>query len=159
MSRLVAILLLFFIAAPACAQPAEPMRLPVDAHPLVFQTAKGKVSLDVEIADTDSERMQGLMNRTDFPENRAMLFTFDETRPITMWMKNTPLPLDMVFIAQNGRIAAIRENTEPFSEAIISSIAPVKYVVELRAGAAKRLGLAIGDPVRHPAICGQCAAQ
>jgi uncharacterized protein len=159
MQRLAAILLLFFITIPAYAQPAEPMRLPVDAHSLVFETAKGKVSLDVEIADTDPERMQGLMHRTDFPENRAMLFVFDETRPIMMWMKNTPLPLDMVFVAQDGKIAAIRENTKPFSEAIVSSTVPVKYVVELRAGAAKRLGLAIGEPVRHPAICGQCAAQ
>lgn len=152
MPRLVAILLSFFLVIPAYAQPAEPMRLPVDAHPLVFETAKGKVSLEVEIADTDPERMQGLMHRTDLPENRAMLFVFDETRSIMMWMKNTPLPLDMVFVAQNGTIAAIRENTEPFSEAIISSTVPVRYVVELRAGTAKRLGLAIGEPVRHPVI-------
>jgi len=138
---------------------AEPMRLPVDEHPLVFETGKGKVSLDVEIADTDAERMRGLMFRTDFPDDRAMLFVFDETRTVMMWMKNTPLPLDMVFVGRNGEIATIRDNTEPFSEAIISSVVPVGFVIELRAGAARRLGLAIGDHVRHPAICGECAAQ
>ncbi|WP_420962299.1 DUF192 domain-containing protein [Brucella sp. IR073] len=157
MQRFAAILLLFLIVLPAHAQRIEPMRLAVDAHPLVFETAKGKKSLEVEIADTDAERMRGLMYRTDLPENRAMLFVFDETQPVMMWMKNTPLPLDMVFLAKDGTIATIRENTEPFSETIISSIVPAAFVVELRAGTAKRLGLAIGEHVRHPAICGQCA--
>jgi uncharacterized protein len=158
MPRLFALLLSFLLIVPAYAQPAEPMRLPIDPHPLVFDTAKGKVSFEVEIADTDPERERGLMFRTDLPANRAMLFTFDETRPVMMWMKNTPLPLDMVFLAKDGTIATIRENTEPFSEAIISSIVPVAFVIELRAGTAKRLGLAVGQHVNHSAICGKCAA-
>ncbi|YBV97263.1 DUF192 domain-containing protein [Phyllobacteriaceae bacterium JZ32] len=159
MPRFLTVFLLLLFVLPARAEMAEPMRLPLDKHPLVFQTAKGPVSLGVEIADTDAERMRGLMYRTDFPEDRAMLFVFDETRTVMMWMKNTPLPLDMVFVGHDGAIATIRENTEPFSEAIVSSVVPVAFVIELRAGVAKRLGLAIGDHVRHPAICGECAAQ
>ncbi|PRD42018.1 DUF192 domain-containing protein [Phyllobacterium phragmitis] len=159
MPNFLTIFLLLFLVFPARAEMAAPMRLPVDDHQLVFETAKGKVSLDAEIADTDAERMRGLMNRTDLPENRAMLFVFDQTRMVMMWMKNTPLPLDMLFVTRDGAIATIRENTEPFSEAVISSIVPVSFVIELRAGAAKRLGLAMGDMVRHPSICGQCTAQ
>ncbi|RCS22026.1 DUF192 domain-containing protein [Phyllobacterium salinisoli] len=159
MHRFFTVFLLLFFALPARAETGEPMRLPLDAHRLVFETAKGKVSLDVEIADTDPERMRGLMYRTDFPENRAMLFVFDDTRTVMMWMKNTPLSLDMVFVNRDGAIATIRENTEPFSEAIVSSMVPVAFVIELRAGVAKQLGLAMGDTVRHPAICGPCATK
>lgn len=134
-----------------------PMRLPVDSTPLIFSTAKGDIAMDVEIADDDGKRMRGLMYRTDLPEDRAMLFVFGETRPVMMWMKNTPLSLDMVFLQDNGTIATIREKTEPFSENIVSSGVPVAYVVELRAGTADRLGLKVGEKVRHPAICSACA--
>lgn len=128
------------------------MRLPVDPAPLVFETPAGRVSFDVEVANTDESRSAGLMHRVDLPSNRAMLFVFDQTRDVMMWMENTPLPLDMVFIADDGKVSAIAPNTEPFSRAIVSSRGPVRFVVELNAGTAKRLGIGVGNTVQHPVI-------
>lgn len=150
--------LLFFVGLAGFAHADDqPMRLGTDASPLVFATAKGKVSIEIEIADTDDKRMRGLMFRKDLPENRGMLFVFAETRPVLMWMKNTPLPLDMVFLGENGHISSIQRNTEPYSEAIISSGEPAAFVIELRAGTAEKIGLSVGDRVIHPAVCGACA--
>ena len=80
-----------------------------------------------------------------------MLFVFDQMQPVGFWMKNTILPLDLVFIGEDGRIKAI-EHGEPFSEAVISPGEPVRFVLELNAGVAARDGIADGDLVRHPAI-------
>jgi uncharacterized membrane protein (UPF0127 family) len=144
----------FFVisAIPALALDQAPMHLPIDAAPLTVNTAKGDVPFRVEIADTDEERERGLMFRTDLKDNSAMLFVFDATRLVTMWMENTPSALDMLFLDDNGRISAIRENAVPFSRDVISSGEPVRFVVEVKAGTARRLGLTIGDKVRHPAI-------
>lgn len=156
MRHFLAFLLFFIVMVGFAKADDQPMRLAVDASPLVFVTAKGKVSIEIEVADTDDKRMRGLMFRKDLPENRGMLFAFKETRPVLMWMKNTPLPLDMVFLGGNGHISTIQRNTEPYSEAIISSGEPAAFVIELRAGTAKKLGLAVGDRVIHPAVCETC---
>ncbi len=105
----------------------------------------------VEIANTPETRSRGLMFRRELPEGRGMLFEFGarETE-VSMWMKNTYIPLDMVFIRANGLINHIAENTTPFSEATISSNGPVKGVLEVIAGTARRLGIAAGDRVEHP---------
>ena len=126
--------------------------LPVDAVPLVIMTADGEKSFRVEIADTDEERAVGLMNRETMPSDQGMLFDFESTRDVHMWMKNTILSLDMLFIRSDGTIAGIAENTVPFSEAIISSPGPVAYVLELNAGTAAREGISAGDRAVHPAI-------
>lgn len=156
MSRLKAVLaglvFLIFAAIPALAVDQTPMHLPIDPAPLTVNTAKGDVPFRVEVADTDEERERGLMFRTDLKDNSAMLFVFDETRMVTMWMENTPSALDMLFLDDSGRISAIRKNAVPFSRDIISSGGPARFVVEVRAGTANRLGLTIGDKVRHPAI-------
>ena len=153
MSRLKLLLVAFFLLlSPALALDKGPMHLPVDATALTINTAKGDVPFRVEIADTDAERERGLMFRTDLKDDSAMLFVFDDTRLVTMWMEKTPSALDMLFLDEAGRIAAIRENAEPFSRDIISSGGPVRFVVEVKAGTARRLGLTIGDKVRHPAI-------
>ncbi|MGH6861964.1 MAG: DUF192 domain-containing protein [Phyllobacterium sp.] len=151
-SVLVALLVLLASAGAASALDGTPMRLAVDPAPLVVNTAKGDVPFRVEIADDADERERGLMFRTDFHDNSAMLFVFDTARTVSMWMENTPAALDMLFLGEDGRIAAIRENAVPFSRDIISSGGPVRYVVEVKAGTARRLGLQIGDRVRHPAI-------
>ncbi len=132
------------------------MLLPLDEEPLTFVTSKGKVSFGLEIAATDEARMRGLMWRTDFPKDRAMLFVFGEMRNVMMWMQNTPSPLDMVFLDDTGHVSAIHENAQPFSEAIISSQGPAAYVVELLAGTVKRTGIKRGDRALHKAICGEC---
>ena len=84
-------------------------------------------------------------------DDHGMLFVFEESRDLTFWMKNTPMPLDLIFVGQDGRIRAIRQG-EPQSEAIISPGEPVRFVLELKAGTAARDGIADGDLLRHPAI-------
>jgi uncharacterized membrane protein (UPF0127 family) len=79
-----------------------------------------------------------------------MLFDFDTERPVQMWMKNTYIGLDMIFISRTGKVVGLAEDTEPLSERIISSGAPAAGVIEVNAGAAARIGLRIGDRVRHP---------
>ena len=134
----------------------EPMRVPVDAQALKIQTASGEKSFGLEIADTDQKRSAGLMYRKDFPADRAMIFVFGEERPVMMWMANTPLPLDMLFVRNDGSIARVAENTMPFSKDIVASGEPVAFVIEVNAGIAAKLGIKAGDTVKHRIICGQC---
>lgn len=115
---------------------------------LTIEGAQGKKAVfTVELAITDEQRMQGLMHRKSMPEDHGMLFDFGETRPVMMWMKNTNLPLDMLFLDERGVVRHIKQGAVPFSESLISSGGPVRYVLELNAGTVKRLGLAIGNRV------------
>jgi uncharacterized membrane protein (UPF0127 family) len=127
------------------------MILPVDPAPLVIETGSVKRTFSIEIADTSAEREAGLMFREEMADDHGMLFVFDESREVNFWMKNTPMPLDLVFVGQDGRIKAIKRG-EPESEAIISPGQPVNFVLELKAGMAAKDGLKDGDLVRHPAI-------
>jgi uncharacterized membrane protein (UPF0127 family) len=104
----------------------------------------------VEMAVTDEQRARGLMFRTSLPAGRGMLFDFHREQDIAMWMKNTYISLDMIFIRGDGRIARIAERTEPLSERVISSGGPVRAVLEVAGGTARRLGIAPGDLVAHP---------
>jgi uncharacterized protein len=108
-----------------------------------------------ELAVTDEERAKGLMFRKELPEGRGMLFDFKRDQEVSMWMENTYVSLDMIFILANGRIARIAEHTEPLSRKIVSSGGPVRAVLEVVAGTAKRLGLAPGDRVGHPIFSGR----
>src|SRR5262249_29729412 len=103
----------------------------------------------VELARTSEERAVGLMFRTAMAPERGMLFAYDREQPVSMWMKNTFIPLDMLFIRADGRIANIAEWTTPRSLDEIASKGPVKAVLELNGGTAARLGLKPGDQVRH----------
>lgn len=134
-------LLLLLAPVPAAAQPMERLEIITRGGVQVF---------DVEMAVTPDQRSKGLMFRKELPEGRGMLFDFAEETVISMWMRNTYIPLDMIFIRADGRIARIAENTTPLSEAIISSGAPVKGVLEVIAGTAKKFGIAPGDRVAHP---------
>src|SRR5262249_56848075 len=98
----------------------------------------------VELAVSDAEREKGLMFRKEVPEGYGMLFDFKKDQQVTMWMKNTYVSLDMIFIRNDGRIARIAESTEPESEKIIPSGAPVRAVLEVVAGTARKLGSAPG---------------
>jgi uncharacterized protein len=120
--------------------------------PLTISTKSGNYKFGVEVADTAEERSTGLMYRRDLPENRGMLFDFGAETEVSMWMRNTYIPLDMVFLRADGVVHRVQHDTVPFSEAIISAGAPVRYVVELAAGTAKKLGLARGDRVASMAI-------
>ncbi len=121
-------------------------------EPLVIETADGPVSFTIELATTNEERAQGLMNRKEMAEDHGMLFDFGQTRPVMMWMKNTVLPLDMVFIAPDGEVLGVAADAVPFSESIISSPGPVRYVLEINAGIAAEKKIAAGDKVVHPAV-------
>ncbi|ACB95183.1 DUF192 domain-containing protein [Beijerinckia indica] len=118
-------------------------------EPLAIVTASGDHAFSVEVMRTDEGRERGLMGRRYLPADRGMLFDFGTERPVMMWMKNTYLPLDMIFIGRAGKVVALAENTEPFSEAIIPSKAPAFAVLEVNAGTARKIGLKIGDTVQH----------
>jgi uncharacterized membrane protein (UPF0127 family) len=148
--QVAAFLVFLFLSLGPGALVAGP--LPVDSERLFIDTSKGPVGFTVELALTPENRATGLMDRQSMAADHGMLFRFDQTRDVLMWMKNTPLSLDMLFIAENGRIARIAENTVPFSETIIPSGSPVRYVLELNAGTAAKTGVAVGDRVRHRVI-------
>jgi uncharacterized membrane protein (UPF0127 family) len=104
----------------------------------------------VELAVTDEQRAHGLMERRSLPEGQGMLFKFEPDQNILMWMHNTYISLDMIFIRGDGRILRIAENTTPLSDRTISSGGPARGVLEVIAGTARKLGLAPGDRVAHP---------
>ena len=104
----------------------------------------------VEVMRTDNDRARGLMFRPSMPQDNGMLFDFERDQMVTMWMKNTYISLDMVFIFADGRIHRIESRTEPQSEKTISSGVPVRAVLELNANVASRLGLRAGDRILHP---------
>ena len=106
----------------------------------------------VELAVTDEERTRGLMYRREVPEFYGMLFDFKRDQDVAMWMKNTYVSLDMIFIQGDGRIRRIAENTETESEKIISSGGPVRAVLEVVAGTARKLGIEPGDRVASPTL-------
>jgi len=112
-------------------------------------TSTGEHEFKVELADTPRTRARGLMFRKSMPADHGMLFDFQVEGPVSMWMKNTYIALDMVFIGRDGRVIGVAADAEPLSERIISSPAPAYAVLELNAGAARRISLAPGDRVRH----------
>jgi hypothetical protein len=114
---------------------------------LVIATGAGEVTLNVEIARSAEQRSQGLMFRTAMAPDAGMLFIYQTSGTISMWMKNTILSLDMLFIAGDGRITRIVRHTTPMSEAVIGSRGVVRAVLEFNAGAARRLGIKAGDRV------------
>ncbi len=127
------------------------MRLEVDPEPLLVETTDGKISFQIEVADVEEERSRGLMFRRDLPAGRGMLFVFENNARRGFWMRNTPLPLDLLFISQSGRVVAIRQGV-PFSETAISPVNPVRFVLELHKGSAERNGIKIGARLRHRII-------
>ena len=110
--------------------------------------SKGKThSFTVEIAETSQQQARGMMFRTDLADDRGMLFPFTEARMASFWMKNTVIPLDIIFIRSDGVIENIGDNAEPYSTAHIESTGPVTAVLELRGGLAAEMGILAGDKV------------
>jgi uncharacterized membrane protein (UPF0127 family) len=119
-------------------------------QPLTIVTASGRHTFEVELADNDASRAQGLMYRRSLAPDRGMLFDFKRVEPISMWMQNTYVSLDMLFIRPDGTIARVATNAEPLSTRTIPSGEPVLAVLEVVAGTAARLGIKPGDKVEHP---------
>ena len=152
MIRPVLAVVMTLLAGAAGAQPA-PGEGGTEA--LDIATSSGHHPFQVEVMRTPAELERGLMYRRYMPADRGMLFDFGVEQPVTFWMKNTYLPLDMIFIAQDGRVVGIKANAEPMSERLIPSGAPTYGVLEVNAGTAARVGLKTGDSVsasifRHP---------
>lgn len=139
---LVALSLLF----PAATMPLAAAKL----QPLEIVSKTGVHPFAVELALTPKEQERGLMFRKSLPEGQGMLFDFKEERPLTFWMKNTYVSLDMIFIRADGTVLSIARNTTPLSENSVPSGGPARAVLEVVAGTTQRLGIMRGDRVVHP---------
>ncbi len=149
--RLSLLLIAFLAAVPATqAQQAQPSRVNFATSQLVIESGGQRHSFTVELADNDERRALGLMYRTALAPDAGMLFDFKADQPVSMWMRNTRIPLDMLFVARDGRIVNIAQRTVPFSETTIPSRGPVRAVLEVAGGTAERLGLKPGDRLVHP---------
>lgn len=152
--------LLFLSAAPALAQlpdaepgdPAHPETV-IDfgeTQPLTIVTDEGEVGFTVWLADTDEERARGLMFREELADDAGMLFDFETVRPVSMWMRNTLIPLDLLFVSEEGEIVKIISNARPQSLRSLPSDFPILGVLELRGGRAGEAGIEPGDVIVHP---------
>jgi uncharacterized membrane protein (UPF0127 family) len=117
---------------------------------LTIETSTGSHTFQIEVADNDATREHGLMDRRYMAPDHGMLFEFEVNAPVAFWMKNTYIPLDMVFISPKGVVTHIATNAEPLSERVIPSGGPSIGVLELNGGMAASIGLKVGDKVRHP---------
>jgi uncharacterized protein len=124
-------------------------------QPLEIVTKTGVQVFSVEMATTEEEKTTGLMYRKELADGKGMLFDFSPEQQVSMWMKNTYISLDMIFIRADGRILRIAENTEPLSTRIIPSGGLAKGVLEVIAGTAKKYGIEAGDRVAHPLFNGR----
>jgi len=118
-------------------------------EPLWIETVAGRIDYRVEIADDDAERQHGLMFRTSMPDGHGMLFIFPQARPQAFWMRNTYMPLDIIYIGADGRIVSIQANARPFDETALPSEGPAIGVLEIYGGKAAQQGIKPGDRVHH----------
>lgn len=159
-ARRAAVALAFALAAtPALAQiprqdpkscKGQPEIKPLE--PLSVRTDKGVARFQVEIADSEMEREYGLMCRRALAADRGMLFLFPRATPQMFWMRNTLIPLDIIYIGADGRVVSISRNVQPLDESGAPSSGPAKFVLELAAGRAAQIGLLPGDRVLHRAM-------
>jgi uncharacterized membrane protein (UPF0127 family) len=138
------------VAVAACLVASSPTARSAERQILEIASKTGVHVFSVELAVTDEERSRGLMFRRSVPESYGMLFDFKRDQEITMWMRNTYVSLDMIFIQSDGRIRRIAENTETESDKIIPSGGQVRAVLEVAAGTARKLGIEAGDRVATP---------
>lgn len=137
-----------FLALAALLAPAAALAQALER--LAIVTASGRHEFQVEVMRTPDQRARGLMHRQHLPADRGMLFDFGRVEPVAMWMQNTYIPLDMFFIAADGRIVRITERAEPLSTRTLPSGEPVLGVLELNGGAAEKIGARAGDRIEHP---------
>lgn len=120
-----------------------------DESRLVIHTDEGSFPFTVEVVDTPETRAEGLMFRQSLAEDAGMLFDFKEEREVSFWMRNTYIPLDMIFIAPDGTVRTIHENARPHDPTGIPSQVPVQFVLEIPGGRAREIGLEPGDRIEH----------
>ncbi len=153
LSRLLAVLLLVVVVSGAA--PAAPARAgTLESSPLTIASGERELAFTVELAVTSEEQAQGLMHRRKLAADAGMLFPFAPEREAAFWMKDTNIPLDILFVAGDGRIVNIAERTVPLSLTALYSEGPVRAVLELNGGTSARLGIRPGDRVIHPIFDG-----
>jgi|SRR5579872_6318986 len=138
------VLALLLVALPAWALEK------FDTSELTIMTADGPHKFTIELALTDAQMEQGLMFRPSMPADHGMLFDFKAPTKVMMWMKNTIIPLDMLFLDERGRVIDIHEQAVPYSTDVIAAKTPARYVIELNGGTVARLGIKPGDQVTSP---------
>ena len=137
-------LLLAFLAGPAFAQ--------CDPGAVDLRGPFGSVRFDVEVADDAEARARGLMFVEEMAPREGMLFVFDRTGPVSFWMENTLIPLDMLFVGEDGVVRRVHENAVPLDRTAIPGGDDIRYVLEINGGMAAMLGIGEGAEMRHPAI-------
>ncbi|MGR3541387.1 MAG: DUF192 domain-containing protein [Hasllibacter sp.] len=138
------ILLLALLAGPAFAE--------CDPGAVDLRGPFGAVRFDVTVADDQAERSRGLMFVEEMAPLEGMLFVFDRTGPVSFWMENTLIPLDMLFVGEDGVVRRVHENAVPLDRTAIPGGDDIRYVLEINGGMAARLGIGEGAQMRHPAI-------
>ncbi|WP_394694583.1 DUF192 domain-containing protein [Hyphobacterium sp.] len=150
----------FALFAPAAFAQLPPAPVGDPAHPetiiefgapqtVIVDTEAGEVVFEALIADSDTERQRGLMFRESLADNEGMLFDYQEVQTVSMWMRNTLIPLDLIYIAPDGEILKIIANARPHSLRSLPSDFPVLGVLEVRGGLTRDAGIQPGDTVRH----------
>ena len=140
-----ALVLTLALAGASCE--AEPEKSQEDAYAVAMKV--GGETFRLEIADTPRKQQLGLMHRKSMPQDHGMLFVFPDERERSFWMKNTHIPLDIVYLDAGGKVVSIKP-MEPLDESSVASDAPAKYAVEVNRGAAKRAGVKVGDVLVVP---------
>ena len=130
---------------------SAPAAFAAEVRPVSIHSGGHTHTLRLEVAQTEQQQQKGLMFRETLPEDGGMLFLYSPPRPVYMWMRNTLIPLDMIFVREDGTIAHIERNAAPHSENPRGIHAYVAAVLELPGGTAARLGIALGDRVDYPA--------
>lgn len=138
--------------AVAFAAMALPISVFADESKLVLHSSTGDYSFNVEVVDTPKSRADGLMFRTELADDAGMLFDFKEERPVSFWMRNTFIPLDMIFVGADGVIKNIHVNARPQDPTSIPSEGPVQFVLEIPGGRSVELGLKAGDTMEHDRV-------
>jgi uncharacterized membrane protein (UPF0127 family) len=148
--RRIVLLLAILLATSLPGGAAEPQLQQFPTSHLMIVSATGPRRFNVEIAETPAQMEQGLMFRRSLAPDAGMLFDFKQPTVATMWMRNTLIPLDMLFVDQHGLIVNIAQRAVPESDQTIAAAAPVRVVIELNGGTAERLGIQPGDRVLNP---------
>ena len=147
--------LIFFIGLSACKGDKKVIKqtevsFKKEGELTIFKSADStEIKLDIEIADTDFDIQTGLMYRNSMEKNQGMLFVFDDVKKRYFYMKNTKIPLDLVFIDNNKKIVSFQKNAKPFDESSLPSNAPAKYVLEINAGLVEAWELMVGDHISY----------
>ncbi|WP_368183634.1 DUF192 domain-containing protein [Aestuariibius sp. HNIBRBA575] len=133
--------------------PNPAQALPVcDIEHVTVRGAFGRARFAIDLADDDQERSQGLMHVDHMPTMSGMLFVYDAPRHATFWMRNTLIPLDMIFADASGRVTHIHNNAIPLDDTVIDGGRDVQYVLEINGGMSSRLGISVGDRLHHPSV-------